>query len=166
MQGFLAKHQITQVTQALCSPDLVPCDFWLFQKLKSPLKGKRFQTFSEIQEKTTEQMTAIRRTVWGPKVPNLKETEASLPYVQCFLHLVSSLINVSIFHIAWLDTFWTTIIYLKDSGNIKQKNMDFEYKQYCYCFNHTFLVRPWSYYLSSLKIDWDKLWIVIRDNNM
>ena len=24
------------------SPDLAPCDFWLFPKLKSPLKGRRF----------------------------------------------------------------------------------------------------------------------------
>ena len=28
------------------SPNLVPCDFWLFPKLKSPLKGKRFQEIS------------------------------------------------------------------------------------------------------------------------
>ena len=32
------------------SPDLAPCDFWLFPKLKSPLKRKRFQTINEIQE--------------------------------------------------------------------------------------------------------------------
>ncbi len=30
-------------------PDLVPCDLWLFPKLKSPLK-KRFQTVIEIQK--------------------------------------------------------------------------------------------------------------------
>ena len=41
------------------SPDLVPCDFWLFPKLKSPLKGKRFQTVSEIQENTTGRLMAI-----------------------------------------------------------------------------------------------------------
>ena len=41
---FLAKHQITQVTQLPYNPDFVPCDFWLFPKLKSPLKGKRFHT--------------------------------------------------------------------------------------------------------------------------
>ena len=39
----------------------------------------------------------------------LKGTEASLSYVQCFLYLVSSSINVSNFHIEWLDTFWTAI---------------------------------------------------------
>ena len=30
VQSSLAKHHITQVTQPLYSPDLVPCDFWLF----------------------------------------------------------------------------------------------------------------------------------------
>ena len=63
MQSVLAKHQITQVTQPPYSPDLAPCDFWLFPKLKSPLKGKRFQTIDEIRENTTGQLMAIGRTV-------------------------------------------------------------------------------------------------------
>ena len=67
LQSFLAKHQINQVTQLSYSPDLVPCDFWLFPKWKSPLKGKRFQTVDEIQENMTEQLMVIGRTVWGPK---------------------------------------------------------------------------------------------------
>ena len=104
VQNFLAKHQITQVTQPHYSPDLVPCDFWLSPKLKSPLKGKRFQTIDEIQENTMGQLMAIG-TVWGPKVPTLKGTEASSSQVQCFLYLVSSSINVSIFHVTWLGTF-------------------------------------------------------------
>ena len=82
------------------SPDLVPCDFWLFPKLKSPMKGNRFQTINEIQENMSGQLIVIGRTVWGPKVPTLKGTEVSLLYVQCFLYLVS-LINISIFHITW-----------------------------------------------------------------
>ena len=67
---------------------------WLFPKLKSPLKGKRFQTIDEIQENMTGQLIAIGRTVWGPKVPTLKRTEASLSCVQCCLCTVTS-INVS-----------------------------------------------------------------------
>ena len=55
----------TQMTQTPYSPDLVPCDFWLFPKLKSPLKGKRFQTMDEIQESRTGQLMATRRTVLG-----------------------------------------------------------------------------------------------------
>ena len=91
------------------SPDLASCYFCLFSKLKSPLKGKIFQTISEIQENTVRQLMAIGRTVWSPKVLTLKGTEASLSYVQCFLYLVSS-INISIFHIIWLATFWTDLM--------------------------------------------------------
>ena len=59
VQSFLAKHQIIQVTQPLYSPDLLPFDFWLFPKLKSPLKGNRFQTVSEIQENITGQLMVL-----------------------------------------------------------------------------------------------------------
>ena len=85
LQGVLVKYPITQVTQPSYSPGLVPCNFWLFPKLKSPLKGKRFQTIHEIQENMMGQLMAIGRTVWGPKVPTLKGTEMSLSYIQCFL---------------------------------------------------------------------------------
>ena len=112
MQSCLVKNPITQVTQHPYSPDLAPCDFWLFPKPKSLLKRKRFQTINEIQENTTGQLIEIGRTVWGPKVPTLEGTEPSLAYVQCFWYLVSSSINVSyIFHITWLDTFWTALVY-------------------------------------------------------
>ena len=111
-KDFFAKHQITQVTQTPYNPNLAPCNFWLFPKLKSPSKGKRFQTIDEIQENTTGKLMAIERTVWGPKVPTLKGTEVSLSTVQCLLYLVSSSINVSIFHSTWLDTFWTDLINL------------------------------------------------------
>ena len=40
-------------------------------------------------------------------MPTLKGTESSVSYVQCFLYLVFSSINVPIFHITWLDIFWT-----------------------------------------------------------
>jgi hypothetical protein len=41
MQFFFwggTKHHITQVCQLPYSPDLASCDFWLFSKLKLPLK--------------------------------------------------------------------------------------------------------------------------------
>ena len=94
---FLANHQVTRMTQTLYSPDLAPCGFWLFPNLKSALKEKRFQTVNEIQENVMGQLMVIGRTEGGPKVPTWKGTEASLSYVQCFLYLVSSSINVSIF---------------------------------------------------------------------
>ena len=85
------------------SPNLAPCNSWLFLKLKSSLKGKTFQTVDEIQKNRTGQPMVIGRTVWGPKAPTLEGTEASLSYVRCSLSLVSSLVNVSIFHITgWI----------------------------------------------------------------
>ena len=54
--GEILHHPVTQFPY---SQDLVPCDFWLFPKLKSPLKGKRFQTLYEIQENTMRQLMVI-----------------------------------------------------------------------------------------------------------
>jgi transposase len=41
------------------SPDLAPADFFLFPKLKTTLKGHRFQTIEEIQENATRELRAI-----------------------------------------------------------------------------------------------------------
>ena len=80
VQSFFVKHQITQGTQLPHSPDLVPCDLWVFPKLKSPLKGKRSQVIDENQENTTGQLMVIGRNVGGPKVPTSKGTEVIVPY--------------------------------------------------------------------------------------
>jgi len=41
VQAFIAKHYLTQVCQALYSPDLAPFNFWLYPMLKSSLNGRR-----------------------------------------------------------------------------------------------------------------------------
>jgi len=41
------------------SPDLAPCDFFLFPRMKRDLKGKHFQNVEEVKEKTTEALKAI-----------------------------------------------------------------------------------------------------------
>ena len=92
-------------------PRLGALQFWLFPKLKSPLKGERFQTTNEIQENMMGQLTVIGRTVFGPKVPTLKGTEVSLSYAQCFLYLVSSSINVSFILHGWIPSGQTSHIY-------------------------------------------------------
>ena len=53
-------------------------------------------------------------------MPTLKGTKVSLSYVQCFLYLVSSSINVSIFHITWLDTFWIYLVQWKKIHQIER----------------------------------------------
>ena len=108
---FLVKHPITLVILFLLRPTFGALRLLAFPKTKFTFERERFQTVSEIQENTTGQLMAIGRTVWGPKVPTLKGTEVSLSHVRCFLSLVSSSINVSIFHITWLDSFWTDLVH-------------------------------------------------------
>ena len=41
------------------SPDLAPCDFFLFLRTKGPAKGKRFADVREVKEKTLEFLNNI-----------------------------------------------------------------------------------------------------------
>jgi hypothetical protein len=42
------------------SPDLAPCDFDLFAKLKMKLKGRRFETMSDIQQGLQVELDSIK----------------------------------------------------------------------------------------------------------
>jgi len=59
IQSFLAKHNIPLNRQAPYSPDMAPCDFWLFPKLKMLLKGTRFESREDIMRNATAQMYMI-----------------------------------------------------------------------------------------------------------
>jgi transposase len=50
IREFLAKQEKIVVPQPPYSPDLAPANFFLFPKLKSTLKGRRFKTVEEIKE--------------------------------------------------------------------------------------------------------------------
>ena len=60
IHAFLAKNSMSLVRQAPYSPDLAPCDFWLFPKLKTILKGKRLQSREDIMKKLTEELGSIQ----------------------------------------------------------------------------------------------------------
>jgi transposase len=52
VRQFLAKKkQVPVLHHAPFSPDLAPCDFFLFPKLKYLLKGTHFQSTEDIQRK-------------------------------------------------------------------------------------------------------------------
>ena len=59
VQQFLAKHKIVQFHQPPYSPEIAPCDFWMFLKLKMALKGKRFDDIQTIQSNPTRELKAI-----------------------------------------------------------------------------------------------------------
>jgi hypothetical protein len=59
IQSFLAKHSIPVVCQAPYSPGMAPCDFWLFPKLKRPLKGSCFDSHEDIMQNATKELRSL-----------------------------------------------------------------------------------------------------------
>jgi transposase len=64
VREFLAKHSIPVVPHRPYSPDLAPCDCFLFPRLKRTIKGKRFQDVVEIQLNTTRLLQAIPKQAY------------------------------------------------------------------------------------------------------
>lgn len=56
---FLAKNSTNVIAQPPYSPDLAPCDFFLFPKLKLPLRGHRFDTIEDIKRNSLAELKAI-----------------------------------------------------------------------------------------------------------
>jgi hypothetical protein len=55
----LTSKGITVMPQPPYSPDLVPCDFALFQKAKSAVKGHHFESTEDIQRSVTQALNDI-----------------------------------------------------------------------------------------------------------
>ena len=51
---YLTKMGIKTVPQPPNSPDVHPCDFWLFLKHKEKLRGCRYETIEEMKEAVTK----------------------------------------------------------------------------------------------------------------
>ena len=64
IRSYLANHQTSVVPHPPYSPDSVPADFFLFLKLKTTLKGRRFQTIEEIQENAIRQLGPITESAF------------------------------------------------------------------------------------------------------
>ena len=59
IREFLTKNNIAVPEQPPYSPDLAPCDFFLFPKLKEVIKGTRFQDSEAIKTAVTRELRAI-----------------------------------------------------------------------------------------------------------
>jgi hypothetical protein len=55
------------------SPDLAPCNSFLFPKMKLKLKGRRFDTIEEIQAESPSVLVTDRKGLPG-SVPKMKKT--------------------------------------------------------------------------------------------
>ena len=72
---YLTKMGIKTLPHPPYNPDIAPCDFWLFPKLR----GCRYETIEEIKEAVTKVIdTLTRRLPWG-----LPEVVGTIQQVHC-----------------------------------------------------------------------------------
>ena len=114
IQGFLAKHNIPLIRQAPYSPDMAPCDFWMFPKLKVPLKGTRLN-----QEKTLCRTWQPSWTWFHKKLSrNVSNNGRTAGRSVCItkeitlkgIRVSDIQINNCIFANQRYDTFWTHLV--------------------------------------------------------
>ncbi|PAA64652.1 hypothetical protein BOX15_Mlig033664g1 [Macrostomum lignano] len=58
-RAFLDQEGISTLPHPAYSPDLAPCDFWLFPKIKKSLRGRRFQSDEELEQAAKEAIDGI-----------------------------------------------------------------------------------------------------------
>ncbi|XP_050516736.1 protein GVQW3-like [Diabrotica virgifera virgifera] len=61
VKRYLAARGIPVFEHPPYSPDVAPCDFFLFPKIKSALKGIRFESMEEVKRKTAELLKALTK---------------------------------------------------------------------------------------------------------
>jgi len=59
VKQLLANKNITVLEHPPYSPDLAPCDFYLFPNIKSVLKGTHFVSVEHVKAKTTEILNSL-----------------------------------------------------------------------------------------------------------
>jgi hypothetical protein len=58
-QQFLAKSELVVIPHPPNPPDLAPCDFLPFPKMKLKLKGRRFDSIEEIQTESQRERESL-----------------------------------------------------------------------------------------------------------
>jgi hypothetical protein len=73
VRDFLAKHATTVFPQSPYSPYLAPADFFLFPKLKSTLKGRRFESIKAIKTNSLAHLRSFPKTAFQECFRTLKK---------------------------------------------------------------------------------------------
>ena len=61
VKRYLAARGTPVLEHAPYSPDLAPCDLYLFPKIKSTLKGTRFESMEEVKRKSAELLNGLTK---------------------------------------------------------------------------------------------------------
>ena len=64
VRNFLAKNNNVIMPQPPFPPDLSPCDFFLFPRLKRPMKGRRFATIEEIKTESLRELKDMPKSAY------------------------------------------------------------------------------------------------------
>ena len=64
VRNFLAKNNTVIMPQPPYSSDLAPCDFFLFPRLKRPMKGRRFATIGKIKTESLRELKDIPKSAY------------------------------------------------------------------------------------------------------
>ncbi|XP_033212390.1 uncharacterized protein LOC117169985 [Belonocnema kinseyi] len=62
VQQYLLKNSVALLHQPQYSADIVPCDFWLFLRLKMLLKEDQFDDKESLETNTTDALNAIPKS--------------------------------------------------------------------------------------------------------
>lgn len=73
VREFLAEKSITLLEHPPYSPDLAPCDFFLFPKLKSVLKGTHHDDVETVKKATTDELKNIPKEAFQQCMQNWKK---------------------------------------------------------------------------------------------
>ena len=68
---YLTKNRIVTINHSPYSPDMAPCDFYLFGKLHLGMKGKRYADVDAIQKASTAILNAIPKDDLKKSLDNL-----------------------------------------------------------------------------------------------
>ncbi|KAL4153743.1 hypothetical protein QTP88_001576 [Uroleucon formosanum] len=82
IQRFLTEKKISVLQHPPYSPDIAPCDFFLFPKIKSFLKGTHFQTVDDVKMKTAELLKGLNESDW----PGRTKGDLEVKDIRCLLH--------------------------------------------------------------------------------
>ena len=73
VRDFFAKYATTVLPQPPYSPDLAPAELFLFPKLKSTLKGRRFESIEAIKTNSLAHLRSIPKTAFQENFRTLKK---------------------------------------------------------------------------------------------
>ena len=85
VREFLAKNNTVTMPQPPYSPDMAPCDFFLFPKIKRTLKGRRFTAIDDIKNASLKELKIESIPKIDPKIDSIDSLAIpKIEFEKCF----------------------------------------------------------------------------------